>query len=249
MKIGNFEVKINPGKELSDGKVVMEHGTQYTIDMQNHASLRCDAEVVVDGKEIGGFRLNAWESLSLERSPDDRGCFTFYKQGSADAKEAGIGKVSASDLGLVSILFTPEKQKIRKHSLVPRGNWENTGGMATMDCMVLPSDSPQVFSCSASSLSAGGTGLSGYSEQDFVTVPDLNLDKTQAVQIYLRLVAGEVAQELRFSQLDPQSAATASEPGLCHAWRGVDLGRAAAHQVHRCAGDQGVRRDGAAPTL
>lgn len=108
MRIKNFSLTIPQGSESDSGHVVMAHGATYTIDLANYTDRRADAEVFVDGKSVGTFRLNVYGSVRLERPDNDNGCFTFYRAGSSEAQQADVGSVEKVDRGLVQVIFRPE---------------------------------------------------------------------------------------------------------------------------------------------
>jgi hypothetical protein len=165
MRLGNFVVQILQGKELDSGYVAMKHNSKYTIRLCNLSHVRCDAEVEIDGKKVGGWRIEEHDRVVLERTSHDTGCFTFYKIGTSEAKKSEI--VDSEKLGLITVLFKPEKDlglQVRAAQEVEE--WEDWG------CLI-----------------AGGTGLSGKSDQKFGKVPPLeNYDEEGFVQINLRLI-------------------------------------------------------------
>jgi hypothetical protein len=108
MYLNGYSVRIPEGLE-QNGYVELRHDTQYRLMLRNSHKTRCDARVEVDGKCIGTFRLDANESIVLERPAHDRGRFTFYKDGSRAAKKAGLSNVDPWHKGLVSVTFSPEK--------------------------------------------------------------------------------------------------------------------------------------------
>ncbi len=60
MRVNSFSVMVPEGQERDSGHVELRHNTQYSLRLGNHDSNRhCDAQVSVDGKEIGNFRINA----------------------------------------------------------------------------------------------------------------------------------------------------------------------------------------------
>jgi hypothetical protein len=161
MRLGNFSVEILKGKELNSGYVAMKHNTKYALRLSNFGDLRCDAEVEIDGKPVGAWRVPSNKHIVIERPVHDTGCFTFYKAGTREAKKAEL--VRSDKLGLISVSFKPEEK---------------------LDCYL-------AFSLDLDEevgLQAGGTGLSGKSEQEFDTVQPLDYDETGFVQINLRLV-------------------------------------------------------------
>jgi len=192
MYLNQFSVRVPEGHEKMSGYVEMEHGKKYTLVLRNDCDIRCDAGISIDGKAVGTFRLGAHGNIRLERKPDDEGCFTFYQLGSDEAERAELGKVSASDLGLIRVVFTPEQQ----YHYVPYIPWIESWGGNT--CDITP-NTTTIYDTSAvtGDLSyasvtidcAGGTGLSGHSDQSFISVDDMCLDYSRQTTIHLRLVA------------------------------------------------------------
>ncbi len=165
MRLGNFSVEIPQGRELDSGYVAMRHNTKYAIRLSNFSHLRCDAEVEIDGKLVGIWRVPSEQSIFIERPVHDTGCFTFYKTGTVESKKAAL--VSSDKLGLLSVLFKPEEEQTSFLDF-------------DLDCCLSFDEE----------LEAGGTGLSGKSGQTFNTVQPLDYDETGFVQIHLRLGCG-----------------------------------------------------------
>jgi hypothetical protein len=207
MQIGNFSVTIPQGREREGGYVHLDHGTQYTIQLYNgYSHRRCDAEVTIDGKVIGVFRVGT-HAVTLERAPHDRGRFTYYKVDSQEAKQSGVDKISTSDRGLIRVRFRAEKPVSRPYqSHRSRGfqyddavTLESMGGgderkSLGPDVECYPCSAPrrgQHTNSTVGSRSAGMTGVSGYSGQNFDEVPDLDYDSSTETIITLRLVTEE----------------------------------------------------------
>ena len=113
MYLNGYSVRIPEGSEKeASGYVEMEHDSQYTLQLRNSNTTRCDAEVNIDGKHVGTFRLDAHGSLRLERSADDERRFTFYLRDSDEGREVELTSVSKSELGLVQVVFKPERPKV-----------------------------------------------------------------------------------------------------------------------------------------
>lgn len=203
MYLNEFSVRIPEGNEASEGYVAMRHGTQYTIVLRNDRNVRCDAKVEIDGQDMGTYRLNAVSNIRLERAAHDNGRFTFYKAGSTDGNAIGLD-TSNPNLGLIKVTFTPEmpKPKISSNDV-----WR--GGVAKGLY-----DGPAVtFNASGSrGLSAGGTGLSGYSGQGFTNADIILPDYSQQTIIHLRLGAVEDVNTPR--PLTPYSKANPVPPPL-----------------------------------
>lgn len=204
MQIGNFSVHIPEGREREGGYVHLEHGTQYTLTLHNHYyNRRCDAQVTIDGKTVGAFRVSAGGTVRLERAPHDRGRFTYYKADTQEAKQSGVDKITTSDRGLVQVRFRAEKPPYQTYS---KGSdydvtLESVGGERKSLGEELESVS-KCYPCSAPrggqhtnstvrSRSAGMTGVSGHSSQNFHEVPDLDYDSSTETVITLRLITEE----------------------------------------------------------
>jgi hypothetical protein len=177
----------------------MVHGTQYRIVLGNHSDLRCDAQVLVDGKDIGTFRLDAHHSWELERPGHDRGMFTFFKARSAESVAAGEANISVINRGLLTVTFMPERRpQPVVWSASPHGTPESYTHSGSPPVTELTSGSICRDSGmpSPKSLSSGITGLTGSSKQDFTHVSALNYDAAGYVTITLRLVCGSGVREL-----------------------------------------------------
>lgn len=176
MQLGNYTLTISGGEErLINGAtyVNLRHGQTYKLFLGNMNSKRCNAEVTVDGKHIGTWRLGAFGSATLERPADDIGLFTFYRLGTTDAS---IVQVQDNDkTGLIQVVFTPEKPVLRDGSPLSRdinGQQVSYRGVTR-------------------GAHAGGTGLSGQSNQQFGTAGHIPLDYTGQVTLSLRLMEFE----------------------------------------------------------
>lgn len=176
MQVGMFFVQIPQGRELHSGHIELKHDTRYTVRLGSlDYNRRCDATVEIDGKEIGAFRLNAGQTITLERPQHDTGCFTFYRSDSAEAGVAGVGDVARDQRGLVRVTFRPENRVYNVYTAT-RSRGYGAGGQ----------------SYNAEEKTAGGiTGLSGTSRQQFTEVANLDYDPAGEVVITLRLVCVE----------------------------------------------------------
>ena len=110
MRLNGFLVIIPQGTETDSGYVNMKHNTKYTINLYNNKDVDCDAEVVVDGKSQGGFRVPKHGKIVLERPSHDTGHFTCYKLGTPEGESAQL--VAGDNLGLISVTFKPERVRV-----------------------------------------------------------------------------------------------------------------------------------------
>jgi hypothetical protein len=197
MRIASFSVLIPEGREHGSGHVELPHGRQYTVRLGNHDhGRRCDAEVTIDGKCVGVFRLGVGETMTLERPADDDGRFTFYRADTAEAAQAGAASVGSADRGLVQVRFRPERPRqytppatgvVRPMGMgggICRSAGFGPRGQSVIGGTTEPDYAPPQNA-------AGVTGLSGQSSQRFVTVANLDYDPVGEAVITLRLVAGE----------------------------------------------------------
>ncbi len=214
MYLNEFSVRVLGGKEVSGGYVEMEHGAKYRLSLHNGRDARCDAYIEVDGKHVGTWRLAARQSITLERPAHDPGQFTFYAVGTIEATQAKLQE-GDPNLGLVRVTFTPEggarPLTVTPHYPPPslpyhtgpdrwphpwpwRPTYISVGGSATD---AASGSMPIMASCSAQSHSAGGTGLSGHSAQEFGSAYAIEYDLSQQTVIHLRLVAGHAEGGVR----------------------------------------------------
>lgn len=131
MYLNKFSARIN-GKMEDSGYVEMKHGETYVIVLKNDNNVRCDATVEIDGKDVGTFRIDAKSNIRLERPANESKLFTFYQLGTSEATKSGLGKVDKNDMGLIRVIFKPEKvyyePVILKQVVLPRTptiTWEH----------------------------------------------------------------------------------------------------------------------------
>ena len=178
MKLEPYEVKVPEGRE-SEGYVYLSHNTQYTLLLTNQACARCDAEVWIDGRVVGAWRVPPLKTVVVERPIHETGRFTFYEVGTREAVKAGISE--SDQLGLLTVVFKPEALILYAPPSPSSGHADGTG----------LSNSPHLWlgqPPAASSGYAGGTGLSGQSDQKFGDAAPIEYDRSQTVTIHLRLV-------------------------------------------------------------
>lgn len=218
MYLNKFSVRVVGGNETSSGYVEMRHGKVYKLCLRNSRRVRCDAQVEIDGKDVGTWRIPSCSSITLERPADDDGEFTFYKVGTLEARQAALD-VRSDNLGLIAVTFSPERARrvVKPLPSVPETppwptsppQWGNTEDypefFGSISLSAEFGGDEVVVACAGGepvrsrgrggsagapkSLSAGGTGLSGQSNQRFGTTGMIEYDYTQQTTIHLRLVA------------------------------------------------------------
>lgn len=172
MRIGKVYVSIAGGTELESGHVRMKHGAEYSIDVVNDFDQPANAEIKIDGKLAGTWRIQAHGQIGIERPANAERKFTFYRSGSSEAEK--LDSVHPTVSGVVSVRVVPGK---------------------TVLC-VLPSP---IFRGGNESYSfgdgmkgySGQTGLGAASFQRFGTAREIDLDYDRAVTVNLRIVCEE----------------------------------------------------------
>jgi hypothetical protein len=165
--------KVKQPYEDEHGYVYLQHGDVYRICFRNHSDKNNDVIIEVDGKEIGCWRLKAYQTATIEHPVDD--------------------SISRADLGLVKVTFIPEKPKhhripaIDTFPLGAKGIGATKGGDWSESFSSGSHGGGQ--SVNLNTRSAGGTGLSGKSEQQFGTAGAIDRDYDRQTVINLRLVA------------------------------------------------------------
>ena len=212
IELNKFSVHIIGGNQLPGGYVEMSHDSVYKIQLRNGNFRRADAYISIDGKEVGAWRVNANSTIVLERPVDDNGKFTFYEISSYEAEQTGLQNITNFDLGLISVRFELEKaqpQAVRFARALGRTSVDSTFTTTSAESMSLFCMDFQDSSlyASASSHSAGGTGLSGESNQRFVDVAGLEIDSSWTTTVNIRLVAKKksIRPLVAHSNIAPQS--------------------------------------------
>lgn len=163
MFLNGFSVRVVGGKELAGGYVEMDHGAIYKLQLRNTHDRRCDVLIDIDGKRVGGWRIEPHEIAVLERPINERGMFTFYRVDSVEGDQIGLDSVPVNDRGLVQVTFNLEEIK---RTPVPRALKEHNIGYPMSSRGNKISADPYLMKSSkrttkgAGGASAGGTGMS-----------------------------------------------------------------------------------------
>jgi len=123
-----FEVVIPECDRCQDGYVEMRLNTRYSLVLKNHRSVPCDADVAIDGIQVGLWRVEATGEIRIERPAHDTGHFTFFEVGTKAAGLAGISK--SSDNGLISVTFKPMRKSNCLHAAPLDGGAQGATGLS-----------------------------------------------------------------------------------------------------------------------
>lgn len=178
-----FEIQIigEDGKPIdinvNTGYAGLRHGEQYKIRIINNADTRAAISFTIDGiKFQNKLVIPANSNADLETIPDTGKRLTFFAQDMQEAQQALLGEVPREDLGVVSATFTREKKPEPRPM---RLSFASTRGVE--DCFGGGMEGTKSFG-------AGGTGLSGHSNQRFGQTTFDTDSKFPSVTINLRLV-------------------------------------------------------------
>lgn len=208
MFLNGYSVRVPEGDERAHGYVHLQHGQTYSLVLGNKSSCRCDVTVAIDGKDIGTWRMERGQTITLERPANEAKLFTFYKAVSAEGVQVGAG-VLMDDRGLLRVTFVPEDTTkpatIMRSTSVFHASCGGGEGLvpqayASVNCSVAPS------------VQAGVTGLSGHSTQEFGVAPYMRLDHGATQVINLRLVCVDVAIPVGPSVLRPVTSQSTPVP-------------------------------------
>lgn len=182
-------VSVNGNEKSGDaqGYVVLNHGDAYKLVLRNQNKTDCDAVVKIDGQTVGTFRVRAFSSITLERPADVDKKFHFYLAGTTQATQAGIQK-GDSENGHIEVEFRPEQKKVYLGYEPESATLSYNGGFVTKGLSAAAATRGEGIHYQ---YQAGGTGLSGQSDQKFTSVNSLTYDTANFVTIHLRLVGGE----------------------------------------------------------
>ena len=128
--LNGFSVTIPESySETSEGHVGLRHGQNFKVRLHNghrgpYGSVPCDATIILNGKDVGTFRVNAGQTTIIERPANDTGKFTAYQEDSQEAASIGVDR-NSNDLGLIEVVFRPGNQKIRWTPPVTYNNPDN----------------------------------------------------------------------------------------------------------------------------
>lgn len=164
---GNFGVRITPCIKRNGNEFLMKHGTQYKIEFVNKYDRRANVAVYVDGNHIGTFRLLSDSKSSIEHPVNDNSRFTFYKLESKEAKQFDLFEDN-DKLGEITCIFIPEKEE--------------------PDIRFCRAKNPDIRWKVDDRPSRGGTGLSGYSNQEYSVAEEMKLDRRKKEVITIKLL-------------------------------------------------------------
>ncbi len=194
--------------------VELPHNTEYKVRLYNGCATRCDAEVEIDGKVAGVFRIAAKSFILIDRPANEARHLTFLRDTSKEATESGI-RSGESVNGVIRVTFRPERQRresryfganTRTMSLPDRCGGDDDDEDFEEASMGIQDSSPKFRSVGGESRrdnvtlerlttnkrSSGATGLGSASLQKFHDVSRIvDIDQDLVTIVKLRLVVVE----------------------------------------------------------
>jgi hypothetical protein len=214
VQLNSFEVEVVPKKgsahefsKYTDDErswyIEIPHETEYKLRLTNNRKVIADAVVKMEGQKIGKWRVNANDSIEIERPSDIMRKFTFLAEGTKEAAEAGIHSGDRNN-GLIEVIFYPKKES--KYVKIPAGQeafvstqgskWLShqprmmSANVRSNDSMMTPLSA--AFQVPKAEYRGGSTVLGGTSDQHFGSVhsiPENEIDRDNVTTIMFRLVA------------------------------------------------------------
>lgn len=148
--------------ECINGIFYLNHGDEYKICLKNNSlTQKANANIQIDGKSIGTFRLNKNDKIIIERPVDKARKFTFYDVESIEGVKSGLS-ANSKDIGTLKVVIDVEERPVKVFkSFIDSDN-----------CL---------------SSRSGGTGLSGSSSQTFSEAEHINTFERVILEAKMKL--------------------------------------------------------------
>ena len=114
-------VKSNIVASLNGCDFLLNHGDEYQIGIFNHGDSSIDAEVLIDGKKIGTFRVNRRDRIVIDRPERTNRKLTFLNLNSVEGRMGGL-KHNNPKLGYVEVrIVSGTTERLRSSRLQSDG--------------------------------------------------------------------------------------------------------------------------------
>lgn len=164
----------------------LKHSSNYQIRLGNNTDKRCNVILFIDGKKMGKWRIDAYDSIKLERPSQSSRKFVFVKENSWKG-EMGNVRNRAMKNGLIEAKFIPEQNYDRNrwdsfsNSSIDNGVRQNCRKFG-----IHQSFGENMNDCNYNS--SGATILGRNSQQHFNTASRMEEDHNRSVIKRVRLV-------------------------------------------------------------
>lgn len=160
----------------------LKHNTEYKVMVFNHhPTLRCNASIYIDGKNMGHFRISTRNSITIERPEYAAKRFTFLVPGTKEAEKCINAR--NPELGVLKVVIETEKVQTPKFGdIVADGGESDDDDMGF--CMA------QSVDCAPSK--RGGTALGTLSSQRFTQA------SVMEIQPSVTIITGFLVEKNRY---------------------------------------------------
>lgn len=203
VSVNGFKVGIKQSESLYEsavdtGYVALDDNTEYKLLLTNNKSGRCDAHVFIDGESVGVFRVNGYQTVSIERPANVNRKFVFMRE-----KTQSIAKKGKDENGLIRVIFRPEEisydlenyelsDSYNSKGLMARGTKSSNGIIKKSFSLGMGSEYDSDSIPQSAEYESGLTVLGDKSRQNFSSVSKLtNIDTKNITTINLRLVVNK----------------------------------------------------------
>lgn len=184
--------------------------SEYKIKLTNNRTVRCDAEIYIDGEPIGIWRIQAYSSIIVERPANINRKFVFTAEKSFDpfvydADKSPVTKKLIPEktvYGLITVIFKPENRfgcPYETSPYITAPAFYNEYEYSWSDATQAPDTTyvgsfgsviqPTNFILDKGAYKSGATILGGGTDQIFgVTAKLCNIDNSNVTNISLRLI-------------------------------------------------------------
>lgn len=160
-------------------------GSYYNIILKNPFSVKCDAQVAIDGTDVGTWRLNGCERVTIKRPANVDRRFRFVSEKGTAAVVAGV-EPGVINNGLITVDFTPERQYVPIYDLSIRAS-----ALGAPMRQGYNSSLPSPY-LKRPSFESGATILAGPSNQQFGQAERIRLDGRLTRTFHVRLVCPNI---------------------------------------------------------
>lgn len=167
----NFSLSLLNSRDVQfeniDDTFYLNHGDTYKICLRNNSfNQKANANIFIDGKSIGMFRLNNNDKIIIERPAESAKKLTFYDAESVQGAMSRLD-INSPDIGCLKVVIDVESRALPLRVGRPTGY-----SYDYPDCL---------------SSKIGGTGLSGSSSQRFVAAEDIVTSERVVILAKMRL--------------------------------------------------------------
>lgn len=192
-----------PVTKQADGSFVsaVPHESTYGITLNNERDVACDAKMSIDGLAVGTFRLEPFQSWTIERPEKNDKAFVFVREQSKEATEGSV-TTGKSENGLITVIFEPALPVRTKRCRAPSNHTSRGVNKVTKMGITLES---------CTKVARGATVMGQATGQEFHDAGPLGeIDVANRTTIHVRLVVDTEAITVPYTSLAAAAAGFAT---------------------------------------